>query len=98
MTVMRVIVAGRRDGKHLRHTWDLYDRYDPETKLHSMSRTTGFAATSMATLLLRGPARKPGVFPLELLAAEAGLVEAFLAEYARRGVKVTHSVTELPEG
>jgi hypothetical protein len=37
------------------------------------------------------------VHPLELLAPEPGLVEAFLAEYAKRGVKVTHSMTELPQ-
>jgi saccharopine dehydrogenase-like NADP-dependent oxidoreductase len=97
LTVMRVLVVGRRNGRRVRHTWDLYDGYDPETKVHSMSRTTGFAATSMATLLLRGAYRKPGVQPPELLAPERGLVDAFLAEYARRGVKVTHSTTELRE-
>jgi saccharopine dehydrogenase-like NADP-dependent oxidoreductase len=98
LTVMRVFVEGRREERRVRHTWDLFDGYDSETKIHSMSRTTAFAATSMATLLLRGTARKPGVFPLELLSTEPGLVNAFLAEYAKRGVRVSHAVTELPRG
>jgi saccharopine dehydrogenase-like NADP-dependent oxidoreductase len=96
LTVMRVLVEGIKGGKRIRHTWDLLDRYDPVSKFRSMSRTTGFAATSMAAVLLRGAFKKPGVHPPELLAREPGLVETFLAEYARRGVKVSHRADELP--
>jgi lysine 6-dehydrogenase len=96
LTVMRVLAEGSRDGKRVRHRWDLLDRYDPETNLRSMSRTTGYAATSMATLLLRGTRLGPGVHPPETLATEPGLVEAFLAEYERRGVKVAHTEIDLP--
>ena len=96
LTVMRVLAEGTRDGRRVRHTWDLFDRYDPVTKLRSMPRTTGYAATSMAVLLLRGAYREPGVHPPELLSRVPGLVDAFLAEYARRGLKVTHSTTGLP--
>ena len=96
LTVMRVLAEGVRDGRRVRHAWDLFDRYDPVAKLRSMPRTTGYAATSMASLLLRGAYREPGVHPPELLSRVPGLVDAFLAEYARRGLKVTHSVTDLP--
>ena len=90
LTVMRIAVAGTKDGRAVRHQWELFDRYDPETRVRSMSRTTGYAATSMVALLSAGRFREPGVFPPELLAKEPGLVEAFLAEYAARGVRVTH--------
>jgi lysine 6-dehydrogenase len=96
LTVMRVIAEGTRDGRRLRHAWDLFDPYDPASRLRSMPRTTGYAATSMAALLLRGAYREPGVHPPELLSRAPGLVDAFLAEYGRRGLKVTHSVTDLP--
>jgi len=96
LTVMRVIAEGARDGRRLRHAWELFDGYDPAARLRSMPRTTGYAATSMASLLLRGAYREPGVHPPELLSRAPGLVDAFLAEYERRGLKVTHSVTELP--
>jgi len=98
VTVMRVLAEGTRDGRRMRHTWDLLDRYDPVTKLRSMPRTTGYAATCMAVLLLRGAFREPGVHPPELLARVPGLVDAFLAEYARRGLKVTHRTAGLPQG
>lgn len=90
LTVMRVTVAGTRGGRPTRHVWELFDRYDPVTDVRSMSRTTGYAATSMVALLAAGRWRAPGVFPPELLATEPGLVEAFLAEYAARGVRVTY--------
>jgi lysine 6-dehydrogenase len=96
ITVMRILVEGSKRGRKGRHSWDLFDRYDPATRLRSMSRTTAYAATSMATLLSRGLFKKPGVFPPELLATEPGLVEAFLAEYARRGVSISHGFTQLP--
>jgi len=98
LTVMRVIAEGTRDGRRVRHTWNLFDQYDPVTKLRSMPRTTGYAATCMAVLLLRGAYREPGVHPPELLSRVPGLVDAFLAEYARRGLKVTHSTTAVPRG
>jgi lysine 6-dehydrogenase len=96
LTVMRVLAEGREGTSRVRHVWDLHDRYDPRSGLRSMSRTTGFAASSMATLLLRGTSPGPGVHPPEKLAANPGLVDAFLAEYAKRGVKVIHSAAELP--
>ncbi|MFO0603638.1 MAG: saccharopine dehydrogenase C-terminal domain-containing protein [Polyangiales bacterium] len=90
LTVMRVIVAGTKDGRAVRHEWELFDRYDPMTDVRSMSRTTGYAATSMVALLAAGRFKEPGVFPPELLAKEPGLVDAFLAEYDARGVRVTY--------
>ncbi len=98
LTVMRVVAEGTREGGRVRHTWSLFDRFDPATKLRSMPRTTGYAATSMAVLLLRGAYREPGVHPPELLARTPGLVDAFLEEYARRGLKVTHSTAAVPRG
>ena len=90
LTVMRIVVAGTKDGRPARHEWALFDRYDPATDVRSMSRTTGYAATSMVAVLAAGRFKEPGVFPPELLAKEPGLVEAFLAEYAARGVRVTY--------
>lgn len=89
-TVLRVVVAGTKGGRPLQHEWTLFDRYDPTTGVRSMSRTTGYAASSMVTLLARGCFREHGVFPPERLASAPGFVEAFLAEYAARGVRVHH--------
>lgn len=95
LTVLRVLVEGREAGRRVRHTWDLLDHHDPKTGLSSMSRTTGFSATSMAVLLASGRFSRPGVHPPELVGREPGLYEAFLAELASRGVHLSHRVQQV---
>ena len=87
LTVMRVSAVGIEDGRRVRLTWNLFDRYDPETRTRSMSRTTGFPATICARWLIEGRFRRPGVHPPETLGAEPALVAAMLQELERRGVR-----------
>lgn len=89
LTVMRVIVAGTRDGAARRFQWDLLDYYDRETNVRSMSRTTAFPAAVMTRWLVEGKVRRPGVHPPELLARQTELLDDMLKELAHRGVKVT---------
>ncbi|HVE87878.1 MAG TPA: saccharopine dehydrogenase C-terminal domain-containing protein [Myxococcales bacterium] len=90
VTVMRVLAEGLRGGRRTRLTWDLFDRYDPTSGLRSMSRTTGFAATSMLALMAKGQVSGPGVFPPEVLARRPEVAQAFLGEYQSRGIQVHH--------
>ncbi len=87
VTVLRVIATGVEDGREVRHVWDLVDRHDAASDSRSMSRTTGYAATSMVAMLAAGAVPRAGVFPPEVLAREPGFVERFLQEYAARGVQ-----------
>lgn len=66
-TVMRIAVEGSRDGQKEKVVYELYDAYDPNEKLSSMARTTGFTATANAELVLQGKFSGKGVFPLELI-------------------------------
>jgi saccharopine dehydrogenase-like NADP-dependent oxidoreductase len=95
ITVMRVVVEGKKGGQHLRYTWDLCDRYDPATDLRSMSRTTGFTASIMARLLLDRRFVRPGVHPPEIPAREPGILDTMLREQAARGV---HYVAHVHRG
>jgi lysine 6-dehydrogenase len=95
LTVMRVSAVGVEAGRRVRLTWDLFDRYDPETRTRSMSRTTGYPATIVARWLAEGRFRRPGVHPPETLGADAGLVQAMLQELAARGVRYDVRVEEL---
>jgi saccharopine dehydrogenase-like NADP-dependent oxidoreductase len=92
LTVMRVSVEGRKGGDNARFSWDLCDRYDPASKLRSMSRTTGFTASIMARFLVEGRFVRPGVHPPEIPAREPGLFDAMLAALAERGVRCTAHV------
>ena len=96
LTVLRVLVEGRKGGQRLRYAWDLLDRYDPVSGLRSMSRTTAFPAVMVARLLAQGRFRRPGVHPPEILGAEPGLLEAILGGLTARGVMVRGRVERLP--
>ena len=87
LTVMRVRVEGTLQGEPLAFGWDLVDRYSEESGLRSMSRSTGYVATSVARLILSGAFRRPGVHPPETLGAIEGLLDRVLADLASRGVR-----------
>jgi saccharopine dehydrogenase-like NADP-dependent oxidoreductase len=96
LTVMRVITEGLKDGIRTRYTWDLYDRYNKETGVHSMARTTGYTATMVARLLSRGMYTRKGVSAPEFLGTDAATV-AFLFEGLReRGIVYTETYEVLP--
>jgi len=86
LTVMRILVEGREAGRRVRYTWDLLDRFDAATKVHSMARTTGYTATAAARLLAGGLYRRGGIVPPEYIGREPDCVAFMLAELARRGV------------
>lgn len=92
VTVMRIRAVGTENGRRVRLTWDLSDRYDPETRTRSMSRTTGFPATIVARWLVEGRFRRPGVHPPETLGADPALVKSMLHELASRGIKYEERV------
>jgi len=86
LTVMRVITEGLKDGKRLRYTWDLYDRLDTATGVHSMARTTGYTATMVARLLSKGLYNRKGVSAPEYLGKDAAIVSFLLEGLKDRGV------------
>ncbi len=88
-TLLRVEVAGSRDGKPARDVWTLLDRTEPGTGATSMARTTGFPAVALAKALAVPGAVEPGVHPPELLGSR--LVDAVLEEVRSRGVEIRRS-------
>jgi len=86
MTVMRIIVEGEKEGRPVRYTYELFDRFDRETKTASMARTTGYTAVAAASMLAEGLYRTAGISPLEKVAARPECVEFILAELRERGI------------
>ena len=95
LTVMRVRLVGRESGERVAHAWDLVDRFHEETGLRSMSRTTGYVATSVARLVAGGGFRRPGVHPPETLGAIPGRLDGVLADLTARGVRCRGTVAPL---
>lgn len=86
LTVMQVITEGLKNGVRERYTWDLYDRFDKATGIHSMARTTGYTATAVARLLAEGLYTRKGVSAPEYLGNDATVVNYLLDRLKERGV------------
>ncbi|MBN2070574.1 MAG: saccharopine dehydrogenase NADP-binding domain-containing protein [Candidatus Krumholzibacteriota bacterium] len=87
ITVMRVIIDGKKDGKPLRYRYDLYDRRDEETGIHSMARATGYTATVVLRMLAEGLYLDKGVSPPEYIGRSHECVRYILAGLKERGIE-----------
>jgi lysine 6-dehydrogenase len=67
VTVMRTIISGVEDGKPVTYTYDMYDEYNPMTRVSSMARTTGYTCNAVARLVLDGGYSQTGICPPELV-------------------------------
>ena len=85
-TVMRIRLAGKKDGEAYEVVYDLYDEYDVQEKLSSMARTTGFTATANAELILGGHFNGKGVFPLELIGMDVDCFHFVMEYLSKRNV------------
>ena len=88
LTVFRVEVDLRRGGRAERRIYQLLDRYDSETDVSSMARTTGYTCTAIAHLVASGTWRTPGVAPLETIGASPGCFDFVRRHLADRGVRL----------
>ncbi len=67
LTVMKVKLIGKENGKDKTVEWSLLDYYDDETKTSSMARTTGYTCTAAVNLIAQDLFNEKGVFPPELI-------------------------------
>lgn len=86
-TVMRAKVQGY-EGKDIAvYEYNLFDRFDQKSGLHSMSRTTGYACTAVAELVLNGALKTHGIIAPEVIAQQDGLFAKIISHLEERGVK-----------
>jgi saccharopine dehydrogenase-like NADP-dependent oxidoreductase len=95
LTVMQVIVEGYKGDIRTTHTYDLLDRYNPDTETTSMARTTGYTCAIAARQVARGLYSKKGISPPEYLGRISECYEDLVAEHAKRGIRVTETITVL---
>jgi lysine 6-dehydrogenase len=80
VVLVRVEVAGA--GRRLRY--DIIDRFDPETGLSAMMRTTAFPAAIVALIMARGQTTAKGALPQERCIPP----DLFMKELAARGIDI----------
>jgi lysine 6-dehydrogenase len=67
-------------------TYNLLDRHDKKTNIHSMARTTGYTATTMVRLLAKGMFDQKGICPPEYIGQKPECVDFVLNELKEKGV------------
>ncbi|HLL85643.1 MAG TPA: saccharopine dehydrogenase C-terminal domain-containing protein, partial [Longimicrobium sp.] len=83
MVALRVEAEGDKDGEETLLRWDLLDRFDPETGITAMMRTTGFSLAITGALQAAGDI-EPGVWtPDECMPAAV-----YIDSLARRNVMI----------
>lgn len=86
LTVMRVIVQGKKEVKRLCYIYDLLDYYDENEKATSMSRTTGFPCAIMARLVAQGEYSRKGISPPEYIGREHKVYQRVMKELEKRNI------------
>jgi lysine 6-dehydrogenase len=86
ITVMQVIIDGEKGGEKDRYIFDLFDRFDSASGVHSMARTTGYTATAALRMVSRGLYKRRGIIAPEFIGEQPECVEFMLKELADRGV------------
>jgi saccharopine dehydrogenase-like NADP-dependent oxidoreductase len=86
ITVMQVIVEGEKGGEKVRYIYDLFDRYDNVSSVHSMARTTGYTATTAVRMICGGLYKRQGIIAPEFIGEQPECVEFMLKELFERGV------------
>ena len=93
LTIMRVSVAGEKDGKKTTYAWDLFDRYDPKTKIHSMARCTGYTATAALRLLKEGLFTQKGIIVPEYIGRNEACVQFILNALKKKNIVYRQTIT-----
>jgi lysine 6-dehydrogenase len=85
-TVMRIVVRGIEENRLKEITYSLMDRFDPATGVSSMARTTGYACTAAARLVLEGKFDKKGIIPPERIGENPLCFDQIMKDMKDRGV------------
>ncbi|MDQ6787327.1 MAG: saccharopine dehydrogenase NADP-binding domain-containing protein [Acidobacteriota bacterium] len=89
--LIRLEFFGVKDNKKKQLRYDIVDKFDTETNLSAMMRTTAFPASIIAQMMARGETFAKGATPQEKVID----AEKFVAELERRNIKIL--IQELPE-
>jgi lysine 6-dehydrogenase len=84
LVLIRLEFGGKIKGEEKLLRYDIVDRFDPETDLTAMMRTTAFPASIIAQMTARGETLQRGATPQEV-AIEP---DKFIAELARRNITI----------
>jgi len=88
LTVMRVLIEGRKGNKQQKYVYHILDKFDKRTGTSSMARTTGYTCTAAARLVLSGDFSKKGISPPEVLGEKEILFKKILGDLKKRKIQI----------
>lgn len=86
ITIFQSIIEGIKDGKKMRYTIDMFDKYCPDTDVTSMARTTGYTATLAIRMVADGLYKRKGISPPEYIGKYPDCIEYILAGLKERSI------------
>ncbi|MEC5423829.1 saccharopine dehydrogenase C-terminal domain-containing protein [Virgibacillus sp. C22-A2] len=89
ITVVRVEVKGKSNGKQIAHTWEMVDCYDHDRGITSMAKTTAIPAMLMASWIINGRVTETGVLPIEEIII-GNRFDPFIRELDDRGITINY--------
>ena len=87
LVALRVVVSGTKGGKPKTVTFELIARYDERHHISAMMQTTGYSLSITGMMQVRGEVKPAGVHTPD----ECVPPEAYIAELAKRGMKIVTS-------
>lgn len=95
LTVMQVLLEGKKGAKCYRYTYNLLDRYDRETQTTSMARTTGYTCTIVARQLIKGLFTGKGICPPEFVGRRRNCFDDLISEFGKRSIRIEERIEEI---
>ena len=95
LTVMRVVVQGKKEQKRLRYTYDLLTYFDEQTNTLSMARVTGSPCAIMARLIARGEYSREGISPAEYIGQDHTIYRKLMKELEKKDIFYKENVEEI---
>lgn len=97
LTVMRLIIEGKKVENKLRFSFELLDRHDSSTNTHSMARTTGYTATLALRMIAQGFFDRKGISPPEFIGEQPECVAYMLRGLKNRGIVYKETTETIKE-
>ncbi len=82
--LIRLEFVGTKNGERKRLRYDIVDKFDEQTNLSAMMRTTAFPVSIIAQMMARGDVKMRGATPQE----KAIDAERFVAELEKRNIRI----------
>jgi len=87
-TIMKLVIKGKEADKAKEYIYTIFDRFDSESGISSMARTTGYTCTAVARLLLEDNLRNKGISPPEYIGAIPGYSDRILNMLRQKNINI----------